>query len=279
MTIRNIIGFSLYHIVRPFVELPDVLSLYFHNPAPEAFESIVKWAISEGYEFRDVDSLRRCVTCEETREGKMAVVTLDDAWQTNLDLLPLIEKYNVPVAIFAPVEPLITGNYWWEYVGKKGGVSLQNVFKEYDEVTFNTECAELRRTMTLDRSAMTIEQLKRVSEHPLVTIGCHSYTHPILTKVSDANLEQEIRGAKQRLEEITGREVTTFSYPNGSFTEREAKMVRETFGCAFTVVQDSPRKGGDVFAIPRFAMTNDFWSNLAKIVGAWRVMSPFIKSK
>ena len=48
-----------------------------------------------------------------------------------------------------------------------------------------------------------------------VEIGAHTQSHPILSKISDADARREIGESKSRLEAIIGAPVTTFAYPNG----------------------------------------------------------------
>jgi peptidoglycan/xylan/chitin deacetylase (PgdA/CDA1 family) len=59
-------------------------------------------------------------------------------------------------------------------------------------------------------------------------IGCHTITHPYLTRVkSDESLRREIIGARTLIEERVGVPVTTFAYPFGQYNERVAAMVKE----------------------------------------------------
>ena len=59
-------------------------------------------------------------------------------------------------------------------------------------------------------------------------IGCHSMTHPYLTRVQkDETLRQEIHGAKQIIESHVGVPVTTFAYPFGQYNERVVAAVKE----------------------------------------------------
>src|SRR3569833_285828 len=65
------------------------------------------------------------------------------------------------------------------------------------------------------REALTGDELRGLSEEG-VEIGCHTATHPILSRVEDpAELEREIVGAKQHLEEQTRVPIRHFCYPNG----------------------------------------------------------------
>jgi peptidoglycan/xylan/chitin deacetylase (PgdA/CDA1 family) len=48
-----------------------------------------------------------------------------------------------------------------------------------------------------------------------MTIGAHSRTHVDLRECSAAELEAEVRGSRDDLEDLIGREVTSFAYPTG----------------------------------------------------------------
>jgi len=58
-------------------------------------------------------------------------------------------------------------------------------------------------------------------------IGAHTLTHPRLPRVSLVDARREITGSKVALEEITGKEITTFCYPGGAYTADHVQMVRD----------------------------------------------------
>lgn len=65
------------------------------------------------------------------------------------------------------------------------------------------------------REAMNWEELRAVASEG-VAVGCHTETHPILSRLANhQELESEIRGAKEVMEERLGFEVRHFCYPNG----------------------------------------------------------------
>lgn len=265
----SIAGFFLYQIFRLGWKKPDLLSIYFHNPSVDAFERIIKWVANHDYDFVEIpvaiDYMRG-----NLKDGKKhCIVTFDDAWQRNLKLIPVIEKYHVPITIFSPVEPLKNGNYWWRYVQAKGGVSLSEEFKTYPEAKFKEEVGKLKNSLNLPREAMTEEELREISKHSLVNIQSHSYSHPILTNLSDESLDSELRESKKYLEKEVGKKIFAFCYPNGSLTTRETDKAKELYDCAFSTIQANPQVGGDLYTIPRFALTDNYWSNLAKVIGAW----------
>src|SRR5262249_23480814 len=56
-------------------------------------------------------------------------------------------------------------------------------------------------------------------------IGSHSRTHPFLPGLSDAGLEEEIRGSKEGIEDRMGIPVRFFSYPHGLLDDRCLRRV------------------------------------------------------
>jgi peptidoglycan/xylan/chitin deacetylase (PgdA/CDA1 family) len=65
------------------------------------------------------------------------------------------------------------------------------------------------------RAAMNWDELRAIAAEG-VEIGCHTESHPILTRLeSEAELAVEIKGAKQSLEESLRLPVRHFCYPNG----------------------------------------------------------------
>ena len=55
----------------------------------------------------------------------------------------------------------------------------------------------------------------RAAERSGMTFGPHTVTHPILSKTSDACLEQEVGGSWRRLQEELTNPLPVFCYPNG----------------------------------------------------------------
>jgi hypothetical protein len=58
-------------------------------------------------------------------------------------------------------------------------------------------------------------------------IGCHSYSHPILTKLDEESIFREIRYAKEALESIVGKEVKVFCYPKGIYNKEIIEAVKK----------------------------------------------------
>jgi peptidoglycan/xylan/chitin deacetylase (PgdA/CDA1 family) len=90
-----------------------------------------------------------------------------------------------------------------------------------------------------------------------IDIGGHTVAHSILTSMNDEEALAEIVRGKQRLEELTGRPVRTFAYPNGrprrDYAAQHVAMVRDAgFDLAVTTAHGVCTPQSDVFQLPRF---------------------------
>ena len=102
---------------------------------------------------------------------------------------------------------------------------------------------------------LTPEMVVNLDRHG-IEIGAHTVSHPILTSLDDASAMQEIRDGKRDLEELVGKPVTLFAYPNGKvgkdFDGRHVAMVREAgFQAAFTTAVGAITRSHDRYQLPR----------------------------
>ena len=90
------------------------------------------------------------------------------------------------------------------------------------------------------------------------TIGCHTHTHPDLTGLSEAEIEREVKGSKQILEDLLGQRVGAFCYPYGACNSRAASVVRQSgFDVAFTVDLGGVSLGDDPYGLKRVPVLGD----------------------
>jgi len=134
------------------------------------------------------------------------VLTFDDALISIADhVFPYLKQQAIPITIF-----VIAG-----LIGR--------------ESNFSTHSSAPRRRH------LDLEQLKTLLKTGLVEIGAHGYHHRNLTKVGADELRQELRYAKNQLEESLDVEVSCLAYPWGNTTETVTHMVKEAgYQLAFT---------------------------------------------
>lgn len=105
--------------------------------------------------------------------------------------------------------------------------------------------------------------------HPLLDAGriremaaagidfhCHSATHADLTSLDECRLDDEVAGARARLQDLLGTPVNAFAYPFGRFDARVAAAVAAAgFELGFSVVPGFNRPGGSRFDLRRLDIT------------------------
>lgn len=98
-------------------------------------------------------------------------------------------------------------------------------------------------TETNGHGFMTWNQVRAMSEGG-VSFGGHSATHRILTTLSPADLEREIGETRRVLDKELPSASSTFSYPNGDWSEQVAETVAQhRFELAFSMARGSVSSG------------------------------------
>lgn len=277
--IANILGYLLLLIfgktaLNQFDK--QVLSIYFHNPSLFLFKGIIDFLLSKGFRFISEEEYFQIISGEKDVKGRTAFISFDDGWNGNLKLIPILEKYQIPVTFFIPVRPVITGNFWWEYAAKV--VEENQNFKSVEELKKlpNDSRMQLIRNAAaryeLKRSCIELSALKRLSENPLITIGSHTYHHPITIKCSDEELDFEYRESKKTLEEWLSVEINSFSFPNGDYNQRDLALLKKyNYKMAFTVNPELNSNFISEFQIPRVSINSNGgkYENIARILRVW----------
>lgn len=116
-------------------------------------------------------------------------------------------------------------------------------------------------------AAVSWEQLREMAANG-IEIGCHTKSHPILSRVAPGSLATEIGAAKQILEERLAQPIETFCYPNsgpGDITEEVVEVVKRFGykGAVFGTIPDYT----DPYLLPRLGGSNDQDDFLWKLNG------------
>ncbi len=188
------------------------------------------------------------------RKGSVCV-TFDDGYLDFFEeALPILEHFEIPAVLYC-VSGNLGEPFWWDRLqgalrepGRFGErISLESRSGEsIEEATSGLKSAaeafdrfypffrrqepgERERLLRIlekeaasvapdvHRRLMTEAEIRRLSRHPLVTIGAHTVSHTSLAELDPEAQQAEISGSMRRLGEIIERGVTTFSYPFGSW--------------------------------------------------------------
>lgn len=190
-------------------------------------------------------------------ERPSVVVTFDDGYRDNLfNALPVLEKYGIPATVFVSTGILKKGaRFWWDRLG--------DIFRhlgDSDAINIQSECffgKELMRAHkflykmppqekdnalldaekklsiygqgnNISTRGLSVEELKKLADSPLISIGAHTVTHSSLPYEDVGMQEWEIRESKEELEQILGRTVDIFSYPLGDYNSGIIDILRKT---------------------------------------------------
>jgi hypothetical protein len=114
-------------------------------------------------------------------------------------------------------KPIVTTS--WDD-GHPLDLKLAELLKKYDvPATFYIPISYVKR------GCMNPQQIRGIAES--FDVGGHSYHHIRLTKISPKEAEREINDGKKELQEITGKEVISLSYPYGNFNNGLIRVARD----------------------------------------------------
>jgi len=247
------------------------------------------------YWMREVPELLNTLSKGHVPEKPPLVLTFDDGLKNNLTkAVPLLKKYNIKATFFLVSDLLKKPNTMlWNHetqcllmlinnsnLPKEIGPFSSNKKERWPQVKsfVNTikkmpgeKRVELLNTLQsilpkpsyedwmFDEFVLMSE--KDVLSLPdFIEIGSHTLTHPILTQISDAEARNEIQISLKELENLTGKQIHSFCYPNGNFLKRDLNFVREVYKAAVSVEEGlvSPHiQNDDLFHLKRIPAANN----------------------
>ncbi len=221
------------------------------NIAPDFLDAVIADMKASGYAFVTLDEAIERIKAGGAG-GQFATITADDAYRDNMiEALPILEKHQAPLTIYvAPALINGTADLWWDVIDdivnardtlflqtKAGLVTLDcsTSARKYEANTrlhdhLTLDVAEedqraalhdLARSSGVDPDAprrntlMDWYELRKVSAHPLVTIGAHTVNHYNLRRLSEDKALGEMTEVLDILDSELGRRPRHMAYPYG----------------------------------------------------------------
>jgi peptidoglycan/xylan/chitin deacetylase (PgdA/CDA1 family) len=200
------------------------------------FENHIRLLKEEGYSsvcFKDLEY-------EDAIPAKPIIITFDDGYESVYHhALPILLKYGFQAVVFIITDYIDEFNKWET-------LSLQQKHRH-----------------------LSANQILNLQTHGF-EIGSHSRKHYHLPFLSDQSAAEEIRGSREILQEVTGKEIISFCYPYGRCTNRIIELVRRA-GYQFATRNPSMlyREPNDPLALSRRSIytTDSIRSFKSKISG------------
>ena len=265
--------------------LPEPDALFPDEIDGQRFDGICRW-LAKWFRVLPLDVAVAHIK-SGTLPSRAACITFDDGYADNHDVaLPILQAHGLSSTFFIATNYLDGGRMWNDSVieairlcklphidlGDLGHYPLGSIaqrqlalnslisrIKYLPQTERLVKCAEIvqqTQTTPSDRLMMTSNQVKTMRTAGM-QIGAHTHSHPILTRLTQAQAQLEISGGKRFLENLLGERVGLFAYPNGKpgedYAAKDVEIVKSLgFDAAVTTQWGVTRAGDDMFQMRRF---------------------------
>jgi peptidoglycan/xylan/chitin deacetylase (PgdA/CDA1 family) len=147
--------------------------------------------------------------------SKPVFITIDDGYKNNLNAFAILQRLRSE-----KFQPKATFFVVSDFIGRPGRLSR--------------------------------EDLKMLSQSGVISIQSHTATHPDLTQIEQ--FERELKGSRDDIQEITGKQVMALAYPYGNFNQIVAAETKKYYSFGLTTtpgpfVQQNIKD--ELFLLPR----------------------------
>ena len=223
------------------------------------------------------------------------VLTFDDGYADNFwNAKPLLENFGIPATVFVTSGRIDSPTeFWWDDLERvllqPGNLPKRlELFIQGQSYPWPTTSVEERELAYMDIHQilqplsdsernpvisdmitwadtdpmgrtdylpLTTDELIQLARSEFVEIGAHTVSHSFLSVMTEVEQHDEIAGSRNKLEEIIGCCVDTFSYPYGNLSSDTVSIVKAAgFKGALTVDENTVEVGVNPFQLGRFGV-------------------------
>ena len=190
----------MYHSIGPLREGFDP----FLTISPKMFERHLRWLSQHGFTPIHLSDWVDYVRSGKSLPDKPVLLTFDDAYCDTAEFgFPLLQKYGFKGTLFVVTDQIGGTNAWDLHLGLS------------------------------EQKLMTADQISYWAERG-IEVGSHTKTHPDLRITAPEQIADQMRGSRERLEQLTSKPVMALAYPYGYFTDESAEIARRFYDAALT---------------------------------------------
>ncbi len=246
-----------YHNVVAADQAPPNGDPGLHMPLPR-FRSQMRW-LGGHYEMVSLAELMDRLRSKR-RVGSLATVTFDDGYAgVFTHALPVLRDLGIPAAVFVVANvPATCEEFWWDHPAVTP--SLSHSQRQHWLETLRGDGKMILSTLGAGRVDRRASDLVRPADWATiaaaarsgVTVGVHSASHRVLSRLSDAELRDEVVTARTTIGTQLGSEPELFAYPYGLWTDRVRQAVAAAgYRAAVTLNSGLNTKSADPMALRR----------------------------
>lgn len=262
----------------------------------EQFEAQLQF-LARHFSIVTIDEMVETIEAGKSAKDQI-VLTFDDGLRNNLTVAyPILQRLKIPATFFV-CPGLIENRRWlWTHETRARlkfiGSKQKEIFSRWNATSSNIEqfvewmkrlphkkreevetdlrgCSSGFQPMKEQKNKydlMTWNEIRSL-DSDLITIGSHTVSHPILSKITPEELYFEVAASQNQLEKNLGRIVDYFCYPNGSLNENVIDEVRKVYRAAVTTEVGFVTPSSKLLQLPRIGITEK--TSLL----AWRLHRP-----
>ncbi len=245
----------LYHRIGPMSD-----KWKFDPLNPQIFEEQIKYFV-ENFEIISLKHLNRMILNGDIPE-KAVAITIDDGYKDNYKFAyPILKKYSIPATIFLSTGIIDQKKLLWDeelsYVllnTDKDSIDIKDmgfyklnsdenrikasleIARKLEKMDNNEKESMMEKVIDLlgvnipdklgKQNIISWNEIKRMNEKG-IDFGAHTVNHPILTSIDIDDAKWEVSESKNRIEEVLGVDVNSFSYPNGDYNDKILSLVKD----------------------------------------------------
>jgi peptidoglycan/xylan/chitin deacetylase (PgdA/CDA1 family) len=258
----------MFHRVCPSSSNPRIRGNAGLEVTPEYLENTILFLRQNNYEIVSLARAAQILNGAPVKK-KFAVFTFDDGYVDNyLHAYPILKKHAVPFTIYVTTNlPDGEAILWWyileDLILKENKINFEIndqryeyscaslrekdwVYHEIHQLILNGPSSHLNQRIQqvfenydisfLEKTSqlsLTWQQIREMSEDPLVEIGAHTIHHEALSKLSEADVQKEMQDSRDIIESKVGKKVEHFCYPFGTRNEAGEREFRIAKKCGF----------------------------------------------